>query len=213
GSWPTVSPDGSVHVAFLNFQGDGAWESGECCEGQFLAVSSSDGGSTWSDPVHVVDMEDGSLDYSNCSLVFGALPSCTLSGSQLGVMPYSNLVASPVDGTLYLVFSDNRDGTHDVADPVTNADVFVMASTDGGTTWTGPDPVSTAPGDQWDAFAGVNPVTGELGVIYYDRTEDSPNLFGVTLATGLPGSFTSSPVATASSHLDKNLWFPAGVSG
>src|SRR5207253_7663655 len=67
-SWVTVAPDGSIHVAFFNGQHDAAWEPGECCEDQLMAVGSTDGGATWSDPVHVVDLEDGSLDYPNCDL-------------------------------------------------------------------------------------------------------------------------------------------------
>jgi hypothetical protein len=209
-SWAAVSPDGSVHVAFFNLQGDTAWEPGECCESQFLVVNSTDGGATWSDPVHVVSLEDGTRDYPNCAPQIGA-PFCTLSHSELGVFAYGNLTASPLDGSLYLVFSDNRNGVHDSDEPITNADVFLMTSTDGGQTWTGPDPVTTAPGDQFMPYAAVDPTTGDLGVVFYDRSADPPNLFDVTLVTGTPGHFTSNRITTESSHLDKNLWFPAGV--
>ena len=40
-------------------------------------------------------------------------------------------MASQTDGTLYLVFDDNRNGVHNSANPVTNIDVFVMSSANG----------------------------------------------------------------------------------
>jgi hypothetical protein len=209
-SWPAVMPDGSVHVAFWNLQGDAAWEPGECCESQFLVVNSNNGGTTWSEPVRVVGLEDGSRDSPNCAPAIGAA-FCTLSQSELGVFSYGNLAASPVDGSLYLVFSDNRNGVHDSDSPVTNSDVFLMTSKDGGSTWTGPAVVSDAPGDQFMPFAAVDPASGALGVIFYDRSGDPSTLFDVTLMDGSPGSFVSSRISTQSSHLDKNLWFPAGV--
>ncbi len=52
----------------------------------------------------------------------------TLTGYQVRVWSVGNLVASPrasENGKLALVFSDNRNGTHDSANPVTNTDVFL----------------------------------------------------------------------------------------
>jgi hypothetical protein len=213
-AWPAVSPDGTVHVAFSNAQNQAAWEPGECCEGQILTVSSTDGGATWSDPVHVTDLEDGSRDLPNFEAEFTGWPLGGVSGTQLTTDIFTwNLASSPLDGTLYVVFSDNRDGVHDSDKPVTNLDVFVMTSKDGGATWTGPDVVSDAPSDQWNAFPDVNPVTGELGVEYIDRSYGSDQAVDITFATGHPGSFTSTRVTTVSSSLRDNLWFPAGVPG
>jgi hypothetical protein len=48
-------------------------------------------------------------------------------------------------------------------------------------------------------------------VVFYDRSYGSPDLFDVTLATGLPGAFTLKRITTSSSHLDKNLWIPARI--
>jgi hypothetical protein len=212
--YPAVSPDGSVHVAFLNAQNQSAWEPGECCEDQILSVGSSDGGLTWSDPVHVTDMENGSRDLPSFVAEFGVFPSGGFTGTQLWADTYSwNLAASPIDGTLYVVFSDNRNGVHDSDTPVTNLDVLVMTSKDGGAAWAGPDVVSDAPSDQWEAFPAVNPATGELGVAFADRSDGSDQTVDLTLATGLPGAFTLQRVTTVSSSLQDNLWFPAGVEG
>jgi hypothetical protein len=209
-----VAPDGSIHVAIWNAQHEAAWEPGECCELQVLAVGSTDGGTSWSDPVHVVDLEDGDRDYPGCS-VDGGIAFCRTTGSQLisAAFGFGNLAVSPIDGTLDLVFSDNRNGVHDMNRPVSNEDVFVMTSTDGGEDWTGPFLVSGSPGDEWDPHAAVNPVTGQLGVVYNDRTSTNAQVFNVTLATGHPGSFDEKKVTDRPSPLRGNLWFPAGVRG
>jgi hypothetical protein len=199
--WPAVSPDGSVHVEFENLQNQAAWEPGETGESQIMVVSSDDGGVTWSSPVHVTDLENGSRDLS--------ISAVTLVE---GVYAW-NLAASPIDGTLYTVFEDNRNGVHDVDHPVANLDVFVMSSTDGGATWAGPDVVSDAPQWQWTAFPSVNPTTGDLGVEFLDRSYGAGDAFDVTLATGRPGAFTLQRVTTVSSPLHGNLWYPSRVPG
>jgi hypothetical protein len=209
---PFVGRDGSVHVAFLNEQHDVAWEPGECCDDQIMVVSSTNGGATWAPPVRVVDLENGADfetflygDYE-CSpdLFFG----CRLTGTDLPPFPPGGYLAAGPDGTLYMVFADNRDGRHDVEHPVSNVDVFLMTSTNSGQTWTGPDVVSDAPGDQFKPSIAMNPVTGELGILFYDRGDDPDGqTMEVTLASGLPGSFQLNTVSTAPSHLSDDLWF------
>ena len=60
---------------------------------------------TWSSPTFIVGLEDGSADYP---INVGGRQ--TLTGYQLRVNSAGNIVASPTDGKLYLVFSDNRNG-------------------------------------------------------------------------------------------------------
>ena len=164
-----------------------------------------DGGNTWSDPIHIQDLEDGPGDYPGCT--DPSVGYCHLTGLAIRQPTYGNLVASPMDGTLYFVFSDNRNGRHDVQKPITNLDVFVMSSTDGGANWTGPDPVSEAVSDQGYPFAAVDSATGELGVVFYDRSyHPRDRVFDVTLATGRPRSFSSRRVTTESMPLTGNLW-------
>ena len=57
----------------------------------------------------------------------------TLTGQQFRVNSAGNIDADPKTGKLYLVFSDNRAGRHDVANPVTDVNVYMMTSTDGPT--------------------------------------------------------------------------------
>jgi len=212
----TVSPDGSIHVAFLNGQNVAAQESYELAhplgpDRQLMVVSSTDGGQTWSPPVHVVDLEDGDGDYSCLpAYYFG----CRLSGTALGSGLVGGYVVAGPDGTLYVTFSDNRNGHHDVQHPVSNDDVFVMTSHDGGQTWSGPDLVAGRIGDEFNPTIAVNPKTGELGIAFYDRTGDPKGkTMNVTLATGMPGDFELTRVTTAPSHLSHDLWWAQTIPG
>ena len=204
-SVPTVAPDGTVYVAFENGQHEAAWEAGELFESQYMVVKSTDGGATWSDPVSVVDLEDGTLDYP-----INVNGRQTLSGFQIRVNSAGNIVADPSSGKLYLVFSDNRNGVHDSASPVTNTDVFLMTSRNG-VSWRGPIPVSKAPKDQWFPWVEVNPVTGEIGVLYHDRN-GSRVLYNTVLATGDPaGSLSYQVVNTVPSNPVRSAFFRAQV--
>jgi hypothetical protein len=49
-SVPTIGPDGTVYVGFMNSQNQATWEPGEVFENQYLVVSSTDGGAHWSTP-------------------------------------------------------------------------------------------------------------------------------------------------------------------
>ncbi len=207
-SVPTVQPNGTVFVAFQNEQNQALWEPGERFDDQYLVVSSTDGGATWSAPRFVVGVEDGSRDYP-----INVSGRQTLSGYQLRVNSAGNIVASPIDGTLFLVFSDNRNGTHDTDSPATNIDVFLMTSNDG-VTWSGPTRVDASPSDQWFPWVEVNPVTGRIGVVYNDRSVSDPKLYGFALAQqNKNGSFTKTTVSTAASHPTESRFFRARTPG
>ena len=204
-SVPTVAPNGTVYVAFQNEQNQALWESAHEFDDQYLVVKSTNGGATWSSPSFVVGLEDGARDYP-----LNADGRQTLSGYQVRVNSVGNIVASPIDGKLYLVYSDNSAGTHDSATPVTNTNVYVMTSTDG-TSWSGPFAVDTGPSDQWFPWADVSPTTGKVGVIYNDRSAATPSVHNASLSEGLPGSFAKTVVSTAVSHPTQSRFFQAGV--
>jgi hypothetical protein len=204
----TLAPDGSMYVAFLNAQSLAAQERGElrypgAFDHQILVVKSTDGGETWSPPVHVVDLEDGGGDIV-CTRSY--YRGCRLSSIALTPDRGGYMAAAP-DGTLYLVFSDNRNGRHDLPNPHTNEDVFVMTSGDGGQTWSGPDLVAGAQGDEWNPNIAVDPVSGQLGILYYDRSDSPSKTMNVSLAQGLPGSFSITRITTEPSHLSEDLWW------
>jgi hypothetical protein len=121
-------------------------------------------------------------------------------------------VASPLSGQLFLVFSDNRNGKHDSAKPVTNTDVFLTTSTDG-TTWTAPSRVDASRGDQWFPWVEVNPASGSIGIIYNDRSTGTPSLYNVSLAEGTPGALGKTTITTAASHPTESRFFRAQTTG
>ena len=207
-SVPTVAPDGTVYVAFENDQNTALWESAAEFDDQYLLVKSSDGGVHWTAPSFVVGLEDGARDYP-----LNVDGRQTMTGYQLRTNSAGNIVASPrasENGTLYLAFSDNRNGTHDSDNPVTNTDVFLMTSTNGGSSWTGPTPVDPSGTDQWFPWVDVNPTNGTVGVLYNDREVGDPSLYDASL-TEMPGGKTV--VSTAPSHPTQSRFFRAGVAG
>lgn len=206
-SVPTVAPNGTVYVAFQNDQNQALWESASEFDDQYLVVKSTNGGATWSSPSFVVGLEDGAHDYP-----LNADGRQTLTGYQVRVNSVGNIVASPIDGKLYLVYSDNNAGTHDSATPVTNTNVYVMTSTNG-TSWSGPFAVDTGASDQWFPWVDVNPTNGNIGVLYNDRVAATPAVHNASLAEGLPGSFVKTVVSTAVSHPTQSRFFQAGVPG
>lgn len=208
GSVPTVGPDGTVYVAFLNEQNEALWEADEFFDDQYLVVKSTNGGQMWSSPTFVVGLEDGSADYP-----INVNGRQTLTGYQVRVWGLGNIVASPVNGNLYLVFSDNRNGTHDSANPVTNSDVFLVTSSNGGTTWSSPLQVDSGAGDQWFPWVEVNPTNGEIGILYHDRGASNGPLYNTAVAEGTLGSLVKTVVSTAPSDPTHSRYFRAGVAG
>ena len=207
-SVPTVGPDGTVYVVFENEQNEALWETDEVFDDQYLIVKSTNGGATWSNPTFVVGVEDGSADYP-----INVSGRQTLTGYQVRVNSAGNIVASPTDGKLYLVFSDNRNGVHDSANPVTNTDVFLMVSSNGGGSWSGPMQVDSAAGDQWFPWVDVNPANGEIGILYNDRGSSNGALYNASLAEGPAGSLVKTTVSTAASNPTQSRYFRAGAPG
>jgi len=204
-SYPVTTPDGTVYVAFQNGQHEAAWEPREQFESQYLVVRSTDGGVSFQPPVHVADQEDGTRDFP-----LNADGRQTLTGMQMRVPTGGNLAASPVDGRLYVTFTDNRLGTHDVDQPDTRARVFVTSSSDG-STWTAPEQIAAVAGanrDQWFPWADVAP-DGTLGVIYNQRT--GADTHAADLAQGQLGGLAVSRVSTADSDVNQSLYFQAEV--
>jgi hypothetical protein len=205
-SYPVVTPDGAVHVAFQNGQHEAAWEPGEQFESQYLVVTSTDGGATFAPPVHVADQEDGTLDFPT-----NDDGRQTLTGMAMRVPTGGNIAADPRPGTntLYVTWTDNSQGTHDVAAPVTRARVFVASSQDGGATWSDPAQITPMPGtdsDQWFPWADVAP-DGTLGVIYNQRT--GSDTYAVDLAEQSSGT-TTTRLSTADSNINLSRYFQEG---
>jgi hypothetical protein len=221
-SVPTVGPDGTVYVAFQNSQNESLWEAGDVGENQYLVVKSTDGGSSWSRPSFVVGLEDGSFDYP-----VNVDGRQTLTGYQIRVSSAGNIVAHPRTGQLFLVFSDNRDGVHDSAHPVTKAHVFLMRSFDQGKSWIGPVRVDSSSSDQWFPWVAVDPKNSKIGILYNARRTSDGALHDVALAEAVVDdgnqsgdplgnsdiSFAKQTVNVKPSNLVDSRFFRARVAG
>jgi hypothetical protein len=210
-STPVIGPNGTLYVAFENFELEGAPEH----RNQYLVVRSTDGGNTFQGPFQAVGpIFDGENDYP--VNIFGRQ---TLTNSEFRINSAGNLAVDPTSGpgiattTLYLVFSDNRNGTLTGSSETvqTNTDVFVVRSSDGGTTWSSPNPVLTGTASQNDQFypwAAVS-AAGVLEVSFADRSYDAANIkYGRTLASSMNGvAFTTSRVDTELSNPNDSRFF------
>jgi hypothetical protein len=128
----------------------------------------------------------------------------TLQDSQLNLDLDGDLAADPTDSQhLAVTWYDDRNAPHPVnPDPyqaLTNSDIVVSQSFDGGRTWSTPTTIP-APGDQFMPAAAYD-ATGRLRIGYYDRSYDPANhRYGYTLATETgPGTlrFSTAQMTTA----------------
>ena len=83
---------------------------------------------------------------------------------------FPQIAADPHSGDLYVSWSDYRNG---------EVDVFLIRSTDHGQTWSQPVKVNTDPAHDGAAhffqWMAVDPVTGAVNLVFYDRREDPAN--------------------------------------
>lgn len=151
GSQPTVNPTtGQLWVGFIN--GD------TVDEDQYLVVTSTDGGNTFSPPSRVDTLYDvneprGVNGRSDCVARGQGSTRAVPTNSCFRFDPIMNSIVADKRGgdfanDVYVVLYDNRNGTIRNS----NNDVFFYKSTDGGTTWIGPTRVnndtSTTPADR-----------------------------------------------------------------
>ncbi len=77
---------------------------------------------------------------------------------------------SPKGGTMYVTWSDFRNG---------EVDIFLSVSRDRGKNWSAPIKVNNDPvhdgADHFFEWLAVDPVTGAVNVVFYDRREDPKN--------------------------------------
>ena len=209
-SYGAVEPNGDLVVGFMNQQHSAAWEVANEFEDQIMTVTSHDGGVTWSNPVHVADMEDGGLE----SITFSDYPAnvdgrATQTGFQFRTGSWGNLNVDPVTGKLYAVWTDNSDGAHDVASPVTDTNVFMSVSSDEGATWSAPIRVTSGVTDKW--FPWVAARGGKVGVVYQEEAVDGSGTYVTQMATSTNdgASWSYQTVSTAVSDADHSVWFQA----
>ncbi len=164
GAVPCVGPNGEIFVS---------WSAHD----KLYFDRSLDGGATWLDDDIVAGSQYGGWVYD----IEGIFRCNGLPITQCDI---SN---SPHKGTIYINYSDKTNGEKDV-------DIFVIKSTDAGNTWSSPirvndDPVGNGK-HQFMSWMTVDPITGSVNIIYYDRRNYDDSSTDVYLARSTDGGTT-----------------------
>ena len=176
---PEVAPNGDLVVHFANGNIDAGWETAGEYEQTLLAVKSTNGGTTFSAPVVIASLEDGAADTP-----WSVIGRQTVTGHQIRWQSPGNITADPRNSQHWaVVYNDNFAGVHDNApasclddipgsapdynpcNAVTNTNIYLAESWNGGATWTQRIPLDTAPGNQWFPWADFRS-DGSLAVAY-----------------------------------------------
>lgn len=176
GAVPAVGPNGEIYVSWAGPLG-------------LLSTKSLDHGQTWPDSNIYVSSIPGGWDYTIPGIYrANGLPvtCCDLS-------------YSPYRGHIYINWSDQRNG-------ITDTDVWFARSTDGGNTWSQPKRVNDDPAGKHQFFTWmtVDPVTGYIYCVFYDRRNHENNLTDVYLAISGNGGETFENIKISNSPFDPN---------
>ena len=233
GSHPIVGPDGTLYVAFANFNtpapGAGLRQTlfVSCPAPADCRQSAS-----WTAPVKIADLfgtHPFGTSAEGCASDRRCLPP---NGYRV---PEATSISIAVDSssTLYAVWADFRNGgapctgPASTARPPCNNDVFFAVSTDSGATWRAPINVTPAatfgPTAQWQPWSAVTQDGTVLWVAYYDRAYGNCEFEGcndITLAqvahpaSALPTiSYTRLTTASMPNLVPANNPFQAGFLG
>jgi len=162
GAVPVVGPQGQIYVSWAGPEG-------------IVFNRSLDEGETWLDTnIFVADIPGG-WDY--------AIPGISrANGLPITCCDLSN---GPYRGNIYINWSDQRNGA-------TDTDIWFVKSSDGGTTWSVPARVNDDPvgNQQFFTWMTVDPVTGYIYFVFYDRRDLTGNMTDVYLAVSRDGGST-----------------------
>jgi hypothetical protein len=215
-----VAPNGDVVVHFQTGNIESAWETPGEYESTLLAVKSTNGGATFGAPVVIANLEDGAADTP-----WSVIGRQTVTGHQIRWQSPGTITADPTNANHWVVvYNDNFAGTHDAAPAsclndipgtapdynpcgaVTNTNIYMAESWNGGTSWTPRIALDTAAGDQWFPWADFRS-DGSLAVAYdsneniADPGGDRDDTFNHVLLTVAPrtaaGVRSWSPTALA----------------
>ena len=183
GAVPCTGPNGEIYVSWAGPEG-------------IVFNSSTDAGITWPDKnIFVCDQVGGwCYDIEGIYRCNGmAVTGCDVSNG-------------PYKGTIYINFSDRKNGESDV-------DVFLTKSTDGGSTWIKPKRVNDDPfGNNRQQFMNwmyVDPVTGAVNILFYDRRNYDDTRTDVYLARSTDGGehFTNLKISETPFIPSKRVFF------
>ena len=180
GAVPSVGPNGEVYVAWSGPAG-------------IMLDRSTDGGVTWGRDVFVRDHPGG------WDMAIPGINRC--NGMPITGCDISN---SRYRGNVYIGWADQRNG-------LTDTDIFFIRSTDGGATWGGEKRVNTdlTQTHQFFPWMTVDPVTGYIYFVFYDRRATTGNATDVYVARSTDGgdSFTNFKVSATSFTPQSSVFF------
>ena len=144
GAVPAIGPNGEIYTSWSGPLG-------------IVFDKSLDGGETFGSDIFVTDQPGGwAFDVSGIYRCNGfPITACDIS-------------ESPYKGNIYINWSDQRNGEN-------NTDIFIIKSTDGGDTWGEIKKVNNdnLERHQFFSWMSVDPITGNIYVVFYDRRNTS----------------------------------------
>lgn len=162
GAMPAVGANGEVYVAWAGPEG-------------LLFNRSLDNGDTWLSEEIFVDSMPGGWDQDISGIMrANGLP-----------VTVTDLSGGPNHGTIYINWTDQRNGTGDT-------DVWLRKSADGGDTWSDAVRVNddAAGNEQFFSWMTVDQETGYLYFVFYDRRDHTDDATDVYLAYSKDGGDT-----------------------
>jgi len=181
GAVPSVGPHGEIYVA---------WAYDE----KIYFDRSKDRGKTWLKNDIVVTTQPGGWNFN--------LPGLNRTNG----MPVTgvDISKSKYRGTIYINFSDQRNGKD-------NTDIFVVKSADGGNTWSKPIKVNNdaTKTHQFLTWMSVDPKTGYIYIVYYDRSKYNDDKTDVVLAVSTDGgnSFINTTISEKPFKVRSDVFF------
>jgi hypothetical protein len=164
GAVPCAGPNGEIYVGWAGPLG-------------ITFNRSTDGGIKWLNGETVVTPLIWGWDYQIDSIY------------RCNGMPVTccDISLSPYRGNIYINWSDGRNGANDI-------DVFLVKSSDGGNSWSeikrvNDDPLKNGK-QQFMSWMSVDPVTGAINILFYDRRNYNDANTDVYLARSTDGGET-----------------------
>ena len=181
GAVPAIGPNGEIYVSWAGPEG-------------LVFDRSLDSGNTWLANDIPIDPMPGGWDYdipgiSRCNGL--PITKCDVSGG-------------PHNGTIYINWTDQRNG-------LSNVDVWLAKSTDGGNTWSTPVRVNddTTQHNQFLTWMDIDQSTGYLYFVFYDRRNYTDEHTDVYLAISKDGgaTFENYKISQTPFFPDANIFF------
>jgi hypothetical protein len=141
------------------------------------------------DGIMMAESHDGGVSFSPERRILRTGPDFFEISGVSRTNGFPQIGMDPGSGTLYVAWSDYTNG---------DVDVFVSSSSDHGRIWSAPVRVNNDPihngNDQFFQWLAVDPVTGAVNVVFYDRRTDNKQTT-VTLARSTDNGKTFSNYA------------------